>query len=72
MKAANMAAASVAASYADQHPEEEEDYALERCFPETVPAPAESAPAGPEPGSEDILVAASDYLENSGANPAAV
>eukprot|EP00969_Alexandrium_andersonii_P133197 5890649-Alexandrium_andersonii.AAC.1 len=71
MEAANMAAASVAASYADQHPEEDEDYALERCFPETVPAPVESAPAGPRPGSADILAATSELLENSGANPAA-
>eukprot|EP00969_Alexandrium_andersonii_P050095 2198664-Alexandrium_andersonii.AAC.1 len=32
MEAANMAGASVAASFADQHPEEEEDFALKRCF----------------------------------------
>eukprot|EP00969_Alexandrium_andersonii_P289630 12801675-Alexandrium_andersonii.AAC.1 len=44
MEAANMAAASVAASFADQHPQEEEDFALERCFPETVQAAAPEEP----------------------------
>eukprot|EP00969_Alexandrium_andersonii_P052226 2292606-Alexandrium_andersonii.AAC.1 len=29
MEAANLAAASVTASFADQHPEDEEDYAIE-------------------------------------------
>eukprot|EP00969_Alexandrium_andersonii_P273184 12075245-Alexandrium_andersonii.AAC.1 len=64
MEAANMAAACVAANYADQHPEEEEDYASERCFPETAPAAVENAPADPGPGSADILSATSEFLEN--------
>eukprot|EP00969_Alexandrium_andersonii_P075133 3313399-Alexandrium_andersonii.AAC.1 len=40
---ADPAAAGVTASYNDQHPEDDEEYSLQPCFPETVAAPSQSA-----------------------------
>eukprot|EP00969_Alexandrium_andersonii_P331074 14633742-Alexandrium_andersonii.AAC.1 len=71
MEAANMAAASVSASFAEQScadDEEDEAFALENCFPETAQAPA---PMEPEPSSADILEATSEFLRNAWSNPTA-
>eukprot|EP00969_Alexandrium_andersonii_P091018 4017553-Alexandrium_andersonii.AAC.1 len=57
--------AGVASSYHDQ--QQDEEYPLRACFPETVAPPAEGAPSRMQ--SEDVLAAATEHLASGGLDP---
>eukprot|EP00969_Alexandrium_andersonii_P105403 4650738-Alexandrium_andersonii.AAC.1 len=72
MEAANLAAATVSASFAEQRRAdggEDEAFALAHCPPEAVQEPT---PSEPGPSSDDILATTTEYLGRTNSPSASV